>query len=399
MRIENRIKATILTIAALACGSDSSSTSSAVVRDSAGVRIVENLDAAPEFGWHLSAEPAIDIGGEDAGDDYQLFRVVSALRLSDGQIVVANSRSSELRFYGADGTFVGSAGRRGDGPGEFQSLSRMHHMPGDSLITYDSRLRRLSIFGSDGSFARSFRLEITDDVPFASILYMYADGSLLAHGFANTGNITPNGLQRYDAPLYHFAPDGMFLTDLGMFPGRETYYKAFEGGFSFYEAFFPRETYRVTAGMHLYVAQNDSYEIRRYSPDGMLTGLVRRAHSPVAVTNAHVRQERERRLAQANSDDRQSLSKVLDEIPVPSIFPAYGWVRVDDELNLWVQEYSLPRITNEMWAVFDSSGVLLGGVKLPQGLDPKHISSDFVLGVWRDELDVEHVRLYELEKP
>jgi hypothetical protein len=28
-----------------------------------------------------------------------------------------------------------------------------------------------------------------------------------------------------------------------------------------------------------------------------------------------------------------------------------------------------------------------------------HIGPDFVLGVWRDDLDVEHARLYELIKP
>ncbi len=31
--------------------------------------------------------------------------------------------------------------------------------------------------------------------------------------------------------------------------------------------------------------------------------------------------------------------------------------------------------------------------------DSEQVGSDFVLGVWRDELDVEHVRLYELAKP
>jgi hypothetical protein len=41
----------------------------------------------------------------------------------------------------------------------------------------------------------------------------------------------------------------------------------------------------------------------------------------------------------------------------------------------------------------------LGRVDLPSGLDPTHIGSDFVVGTWRDDVDIEHVRVYDLVKP
>jgi hypothetical protein len=37
-------------------------------------------------------------------------------------------------------------------------------------------------------------------------------------------------------------------------------------------------------------------------------------------------------------------------------------------------------------------------VELPVGLDPTHIGNDFVLGTWKDDVDVEHVRLYGLDR-
>jgi hypothetical protein len=43
--------------------------------------------------------------------------------------------------------------------------------------------------------------------------------------------------------------------------------------------------------------------------------------------------------------------------------------------------------------------MLLGTLIAPDGLDILDIGSDYVIGVWRDSLDVEHVQLYELIKP
>ncbi len=42
---------------------------------------------------------------------------------------------------------------------------------------------------------------------------------------------------------------------------------------------------------------------------------------------------------------------------------------------------------------------MLGKVVFPVVFEPMHIGDDFVLGEWRDEFDVEHVRLYRLIKP
>lgn len=275
----------------------------------------------------------------------------------------------------------------------------MRRLADDSLITYDFRQLRFSIFAKSGVFVRSFRLGTNDAVPWAQVIGMYSDRSFLAQGFANTEGVTPLGLQRYDAPLYHFAADGMYLADVGMFPGNAVYYKPFgTGGFSSFEAFFPRYTYRVAAGNYLYVAANDTYELGRYTPDGVLAGLVRREHTPIQVTADHLRHERDRRLEATRDDRRSAVANALDEMPTPQTFPAYHLVRADDQGNVWVQAYPIPPQTQARWAVFDSTGVLLGDVDLPVGLDPKHIGTDFILGVWHDVFDVEHVQLYDLVK-
>jgi hypothetical protein len=68
--------------------------------------------------------------------------------------------------------------------------------------------------------------------------------------------------------------------------------------------------------------------------------------------------------------------------------------------NLWVQEYRMPGDnTPPRWSVFDIDGIPLGEVAYPDGFSPLDIGSDYVLGVWSDADDVEHVQLYDLIKP
>ena len=49
--------------------------------------------------------------------------------------------------------------------------------------------------------------------------------------------------------------------------------------------------------------------------------------------------------------------------------------------------------------VFDAGGVLLGTLTAPDGLDILDVGDDYALGLWRDDLAVEYVRLYGLVKP
>lgn len=48
------------------------------------------------------------------------------------------------------------------------------------------------------------------------------------------------------------------------------------------------------------------------------------------------------------------------------------------------------------WLVFGPDGEGLGGVDIPPDLEVWQIGRDFVLGVWRDELEVEFVRRHAL---
>jgi hypothetical protein len=91
-----------------------------VVRDSAGIRIVENHlpgGAAPIYA-ELGA-PDLEIGVVDGDPAYSFTNVVGVRALPDGGFLVAEGPARELRLFDGNGRHVRSIGRAGDGPGEF----------------------------------------------------------------------------------------------------------------------------------------------------------------------------------------------------------------------------------------------------------------------------------------
>jgi hypothetical protein len=85
-------------------------------------------------------------------------------------------------------------------------------------------------------------------------------------------------------------------------------------------------------------------------------------------------------------------------VELPERKPAYGRLIVDADDNLWVAEYERHRDAMNRWNVFDPDGRWLGAVSTPAGLMIHEIGSDYLLGVRRDEFDVEYVQLYELRR-
>lgn len=52
----------------------------------------------------------------------------------------------------------------------------------------------------------------------------------------------------------------------------------------------------------------------------------------------------------------------------------------------------------QTWGVFDPCGAWLGTVEVPHNLDIQGIGLDYVLGVVTDDLGVERVEMYRLQR-
>ena len=165
------------------------------VRDSAGVTIYVN--SAGEWteatAWTLSSDPILTIGEFDGPEEYLLYRARGARRLSNGNILIANGGTNELRFYDPNGIHLQSVGREGDGPGEFRRMREPWPLGSDSIAIWDSRSARLSVFDVDGEFGRSFRLDPIPDALRPGPLGILADNSLLVSATIRFEGQRPQG--------------------------------------------------------------------------------------------------------------------------------------------------------------------------------------------------------------
>lgn len=395
------IVAAWLALGTAACGAGERTGARAVVRDSAGITIVENTTPLWRDGdaWSLTAEPTVQIGVMEGEAEYQLHRAVGATRLADGRIAVANSGTSEIRFYDPSGRFVSSAGRAGEGPGEFRNLG-MFFRPGDSLVAYDYQLRRLSIFDGKGTFARSLVLETPSDRRPLFPLGVFGDGTLLVSSILIfvQGEVKP-GVAR-DTVLYLRQDLGGALVDsIGRFPIDEYLVRVTGGAMSVSPLPFGIGAFTAIHGSGFFYGTSDGYEIRRYASNGTLEMLIRRAVEPRPVTPADVDAYKERLLSAAAEQNRQAVERRLADTPFPETMPTFSGFRVDAAGNLWVEEYRHPADDRSRWTIFDPDGQMLGTLEMPPLFNILEIGEDYVLGLATDEFDVEYVRLYGLIKP
>lgn len=116
----------------------------------------ETQQTAPR--WHFSDQPSVDVGIAEGDEPYELDGAASSLRLSDGRLLVANSGSSEIRVFDAQGRFLTRIGRQGSGPGEFTGGIQLTTRAG-GFAAYDRGEGRLSTFDSAGGYLEAERVD------------------------------------------------------------------------------------------------------------------------------------------------------------------------------------------------------------------------------------------------
>ena len=104
--------------------------------------------------WTIADRPIVSVGNAEGDSTKDLLGVTSAVRLTNGDIVVANSRYSNVRWYDAGGRLLRTVGRRGAGPREF-GRSVFLYARGDTVVAQDAGNRRWHYIDARGEFVRT----------------------------------------------------------------------------------------------------------------------------------------------------------------------------------------------------------------------------------------------------
>ncbi len=388
---------------------------SALVRDSADVKIVEYRASTWESGqeWRVTREPLLEIGMGDGPEAYQFFDLKGAVQLSDGRIVAANGGSGELRYFDADGVFLYSVGGEGEGPGEFRFLDFIGRLPGDSVLTYDPALLRIQIFGPTGQFVRSLLTEspwpgmYRPPVPVGvlNVRTIVATLSNVGVGFKEGLGRTPEILATVDLHTGR-------VDSLGTILGAEQFVTPTERGFSREGYTFGNYSDVAIGASRIATVSTEAFAVNVLDPQGTVVAKVHKDAQPIQVTPQDLEAYIEESLAKwppGTSDQAmENFRRRARQRPVAAYLPILRSVHVDSDGNLWVEPFPRPGKGDAPFVVLGADGTLFGEVRLPPGLDrgthetldpSLEIGTDYVLGIWSDELGVEVVRLYGLIKP
>ena len=82
----------------------------------------------------------------------------------------------------------------------------------------------------------------------------------------------------------------------------------------------------------------------------------------------------------------------------PEVMPLFQNLQVDTEGYIWLEAFRSDNAQDPEWVVIDPSGKVMGRVSTPRGLTVMQIGRTFVLGLRRDQNDIEHVVRYRLAR-
>lgn len=403
-----------LVLVVAACGGSPPATPpGAAVGDVDGVRVVDNT--TPEWRqdrrWTISADPVLTLG-VDVGPPAQMFSgyVHPPFALADGRIVVPD-RSGEIRYFDASGAYLASAGRSGQGPCEFGNMGPAYPARDDSIAVWDSRLRRVAIFGAGATCLDTVSLEPHgEDYGRPQVVGRFADGTLLARAFDSFPRGVPGTRVTRTGAFFRYGLDGSTPRLLLEIPISE----AVIG--SEWPVVFAATPLVAARGDHVYYAAGDNTEVSTYDLDGNPVQRFSRRHEPRSVTQADrdAWLEMSRRNVDAAQADREFAERMLSMAAFHDYMPEVRALLVDELGNTWAERHlglahTRPimigngsetfAVESSRWDVFDSDGRWLGTVDLVAGREPTYIGSDYILMRGADEAGVAKVWKYTLIKP
>lgn len=380
--------------------------------DSAGVRIV-SITAAPSSvaEWRLSPTSLLTLTGAETGDSSAFANVGPVRLLSDGRIVVTDMAAHRLVVFDASGRYLRSLGREGSGPGEFRYVTSLTTLPGDSLATFDGRLRRLSIWHPDRGFVRAMSIGGGSDESWPDDAWLWRDSLIVVRQLSITPleSVGPgSGVRRWPmrARLTLHDVSGRLLETS---PEFEAMYSGLHATGDTRLPFSNRP-FTALASDRVYFGSGSRFTLSYLDANFDWIGDLRWPRQHEALTPEEVRQVRAE--AEALAATRMPLERARARLAtsfapeiLPKERPSIGRVLLALDGNLWIERFEAVRLgsalqkAGDRWTVLASDGRPLARLALPANSRLEAVLESRAVLVLRDSLDLQTVAVRELVRP
>lgn len=400
-----------------ACEPDPAPDTRTAVRDSAGVRIVENA-AEPAARW--GAREAVRVGELD-GPESVTFNRIADLEVAGDRVYVLDGPDGRIKAYTRAGEHAFSFGGAGEGPAEFLGASQLL-LRGDSLTVYDHRLVKLAHFDLAGELIGTQRPRFSEGGLFLGAGVEPIPGGFAAWTASGSCRLPPPEDLRTIWTLFTTGPDGTPVDTIAVATGRSgvAAYLPDLTGCTVVSRLAGRAWHvSVARDGRIAYADGDRYEIHVVdasrgpaildnsapsagSPSGARPSLiVRRSVDPSPVTASERAAHRDRifdpeRPFPLSPALARAVEAAWDTTPEFATWPHFSALRFDDGGRLWARRTYRAGEATATWDVFGPDGVLGAEAVLPSRLEVRLIESGTVWGVERAHLGIEQIVGYTL---
>lgn len=389
----------------MACGPSPDAERSALVRDSAGVRIVEY--SAEEVGRPSDSLDIIEelrVGASLEGGLTEFARLDQVIADVDQRIYALDLGQRMLVRFGSDGRFDRVVARGGEGPGELGS-GRLHLLsgPGDSVLVVDRANARLHLYDSSGMLARDIPILVGNSSE--STWDISGDGTLLKQ--SKTVITDSASAARVQNVITTITPDGAEGRELLSLTIGDVL--DMRGGVSGVETviFAPEDYWRAVGDNRIAVANSNAYRFRVFTTDGRLRTTI----AVQAQQRAIEAQDREDYLTVMRSaledqlgrsrqpNTRQLIDGIVASTTFASHYPAFASFMEGPYQTIMVQRVQtmaeiraagMPitleaiQAGSRVWDVFRLDGSYVGPIQLPPNFRPTDAGPGTLLGVSED---------------
>jgi len=327
----------------------------------------------------------------------------------DGNIAVAQGQDGNIRYFDERGTDLGTFGRTGGGPGEFQWIG-LHGWLADSLFVLDPQARRLTLVSPTRTLVRTMPWPSTivlDDDPstpephffWVMPVALYADGSMLTNPMTAAANATiawPGGEPAGD-PLVRVDSNARFQKIVATRPENPCQVRfpipGGSGALTIPFCFAPLTDFALDGSRIATVLPgassapgSASYRLIIVAAAGDTTLARDYTYTPVSVPPDTAASVLALRL---KNEKRQEFIDAYRSVKPPDSYPALSRVLVGRDDTIWLETYS--RSGDRIWRVVGPDGETLGDVAVPRTIHIMVASRDAFWGTDTDENDLASV--------
>jgi hypothetical protein len=375
--------------------------------DSADVVVVDSAGQYHVSLTHLQriSEPRAGLVGmyrtDGEAEPVELFRVTGARFLNDGSLAVGNNGTQEILILDSEGRLTATIGRSGEGPGEFRDISRIDVDGSGALWVYDSRLRRLTTFGSDGIVSETRRLASPTPMRSLRPLSVLDDNRVIGIDWESS-DFTVLGVRRDTTPLFVFDMSGSTVDTLDVWPAQEWYFASLSEDGQWRGTMKNAVGFGLTlahAGRSGYVAlgSTDSLDVVVYGRDGQPVMKVQGSGGREELGSDELERWQLDLAERASRSPRAFLRTAILETPHRQTYPAFGSLHLDDHQRLWIGVYASPGQAEHKSIVLRADGTLWGVVPVPGAGEILDISDDKIAILGSTELDEEFIEVFRIE--